>query len=346
MFQNLRNFRRSKKLFGQALFILSAFAMWSLFAGSLCAITVTNTTTDTILFADDFESAPSVGSLAFPDHTGDHDPDNGLLPGFWSISEPDVAFAGDRQGNVQVINRTDSPDPGPSQGMNYLRIGREDADSNPGTDAMFDIPATSGQTIFVDLMFATNHSGNSSNGGIYLRGTTTTSSDAHITTTSFTPGGTVRNNNGLGQSNSGLSYNPSGWNRLMIEYTVGATEFTLWVNGESQVLSTRASEGGFGADVTSITMVRTQGHHQGVQLYLDAVPEPLPGDLNGDGMVNAADYVFWRDTGTGDFQEWFSNFGAASEAASTSAATAVPEPASICLVFVAMFIAFGTLRRR
>jgi len=67
--------------------------------------------------------------------------------------------------------------------------------------------------------------------------------------------------------------------------------------------------------------------------------EPLEGDFNGDGFVDAADYVAWRD-GLGadyepsDFTVWVSNYGAAALSSSAPAA-AVPEPAGVVLLAVA-----------
>ena len=73
---------------------------------------------------------------------------------------------------------------------------------------------------------------------------------------------------------------------------------------------------------------------------------PVPGDYNGDGMVDAADYTVWRDsegqTGSGlpadgdgsgtvdsgDYTLWANNFGG------PGAATAVPEPASVLFALV------------
>jgi hypothetical protein len=85
---------------------------------------------------------------------------------------------------------------------------------------------------------------------------------------------------------------------------------------------------------------------------LDDLFAVLPGDYNGDGVVAAADYVVWRTAygqqvphwsgadGNGDgivddddFQVWTAGYG--STAGSGAAAAAVPEPASVTLVFVA-----------
>ena len=85
-------------------------------------------------------------------------------------------------------------------------------------------------------------------------------------------------------------------------------------------------------------------------VYLDNVrvgtnPPGVPGDYNGDGTVNAADYALWRDGGAllnevadpgtisaADYTEWRTRFGNASGGGSSSA---VPEPGSVLLAFAA-----------
>ena len=86
----------------------------------------------------------------------------------------------------------------------------------------------------------------------------------------------------------------------------------------------------------------------------------LAGDYNGDGMVDSADYVVWRDTlgdtgaglaadGNGDevidvadFDIWSDNFGASGPPAA-SALAAIPEPATVVLL---AFCVAGTVRAR
>jgi hypothetical protein len=64
-----------------------------------------------------------------------------------------------------------------------------------------------------------------------------------------------------------------------------------------------------------------------------------PGDYNGDGVVDAADYVNWRNgLGTiytqADYNVWLSRFGQSAGSGSSSN-FAVPEPASAWLVLAA-----------
>ena len=73
-----------------------------------------------------------------------------------------------------------------------------------------------------------------------------------------------------------------------------------------------------------------------------------PGDFNGDGVVDAADYIVWRDSlgsttnlaadgnnngvvDAGDFDVWKTNFGNHSVRVSTN--TAVPEPTTMVMLF-------------
>ncbi|HEY3391872.1 MAG TPA: endo-1,4-beta-xylanase [Lacipirellulaceae bacterium] len=61
----------------------------------------------------------------------------------------------------------------------------------------------------------------------------------------------------------------------------------------------------------------------------------LPGDRNGDGAVNAADYVVWRKeniSGRQGYNDWRTNFGR-SAALGTGLVT-VPEPASVVLILM------------
>jgi T5SS/PEP-CTERM-associated repeat protein len=87
------------------------------------------------------------------------------------------------------------------------------------------------------------------------------------------------------------------------------------------------------------------------QLYTTGVLSVgIPGDFNGNGVVDAADYVVWRKgLGTiynqNDYTAWRSRFGqSGGSGAGASVNTAVPEPATLALL---MFAAAGwCLRRR
>ena len=80
----------------------------------------------------------------------------------------------------------------------------------------------------------------------------------------------------------------------------------------------------------------------------------VPGDYNGNGAVDAADYVLWRNGGplqnevdnagvvdAQDYVEWKARFGntSGSGSGSLSTSSAVPEPTA----FMLAFLAIGTL---
>lgn len=90
------------------------------------------------------------------------------------------------------------------------------------------------------------------------------------------------------------------------------------------------------------------------QFELFSIPlfsDDQPGDFNGDGLVDAADYTVWRD-GLGseydmnDYADWKNNFGENSTSGNTTAAT-VPEPASwVMLTCILAWIAMSAQSRK
>jgi hypothetical protein len=81
------------------------------------------------------------------------------------------------------------------------------------------------------------------------------------------------------------------------------------------------------------------------QLYttgmLSVVISPLAGDYNGNGIVDAADYIVWQNFGStytqGDYDVWKSTFGNSAATGSQLAggqSTAVPEPGVAILLLV------------
>ena len=99
------------------------------------------------------------------------------------------------------------------------------------------------------------------------------------------------------------------------------------------------------------------------ELMASRAAPTLPGDYNDNGAVDAADYVLWRKlsgtsdaradgdndgtVGPGDYAVWRTNFGRTPGAAASAGhlASAVPEPASIMLVAMSMFVVMMRRRR-
>ncbi|MEM9186706.1 MAG: hypothetical protein AAGB00_09450 [Planctomycetota bacterium] len=89
--------------------------------------------------------------------------------------------------------------------------------------------------------------------------------------------------------------------------------------------------------------------------YDSLVQTGTPGDFNGDGMVDAADYTVWRDGfevgdfGAADYLTWRDNFGEGTlntaVLASQATAPPAPEPTGIALVAAAALAALPRRRR-
>lgn len=100
---------------------------------------------------------------------------------------------------------------------------------------------------------------------------------------------------------------------------------------------------------------------EAIGLWKAATGQGTPGDYNGNGVVDAADYVRWRDTlGTqtalpndstpgmvtqDDYAVWRQNFGGGASAAGAAGGTAVPEPATWGLALLAAGAAWAVRRR-
>jgi len=83
-------------------------------------------------------------------------------------------------------------------------------------------------------------------------------------------------------------------------------------------------------------------------------PPTLLGDYNGNGIVDGADYVRWRNGGIGSYAEWRSNFGktagsgaflGSGDSLSPAGISGVPEPNSLWCVLVALPLAVAIRRR-
>lgn len=95
-----------------------------------------------------------------------------------------------------------------------------------------------------------------------------------------------------------------------------------------------------------------------IRLWNSTTPVGVPGDYNGNGTVDAADYVLWRNGGNlqnegvtpgsntaEDYTYWRSRFGATA-GSGVGAATAVPEPAAMMLVLAGICGKFWYRRSR
>lgn len=107
-------------------------------------------------------------------------------------------------------------------------------------------------------------------------------------------------------------------------YFENATTTNLYGEGE-QIFGT-----GFGGTVT-ISYVGGTGN----DVLLNLVAAGLSGDHNGDGLVDAADYVAWRKLGIDGAQgytDWKTNFGDSTPGAGNN--SNVPEPGAWIMITI------------
>ena len=97
---------------------------------------------------------------------------------------------------------------------------------------------------------------------------------------------------------------------------------------------------------------------ESIRVMLPAQPS-VPGDYNNNGVVDAADYVIWRNGGPlanevatigsvtpEDYTEWKARFGnTAAGSGSAVGGAAVPEPAGLMLLQLVASLAIGTRSR-
>jgi hypothetical protein len=103
----------------------------------------------------------------------------------------------------------------------------------------------------------------------------------------------------------------------------------------------------------SILLTSNQGSAASMTVLINP-NAALTGDFNGNGVVDAADYVFWRGGGTtyttNSYAIWRSQFGQTPGSPGSGAAAgfangaAVPEPSAVTLMLVAAVIL--AIRRR
>jgi len=146
--------------------------------------------------------------------------------------------------------------------------------------------------------------------------------------------------------------------RAVISFDASLAESKLWID---PVDETSASVSHTGASTSIGTIInriilRQADDYAGKQFVDNVVvattfAEALNGgvtgngDFNGDGFVDAADYVVWRknDGSQDGYNEWLANFGSVAGSGSVAVA-GVPEPASALLLMVSVGLLSGMRR--
>ena len=213
--------------------VLEAF---TLLATSVQAVTIINKTSGKLLFYDDFEAAPAVSETAYPDAGGDDDPVARI--GTWAADETGPT-------NVQVAayfgDGTNDPAATP-QGTNYLRVVRHTdsvaqarvqlsaAQTNAGdvihTEAMVWIPGSVNWGAF-QIQLVGSAGDTDYRGNVIIANTSGSSGEVKAWDfTLVTPN----------WIDSTLDWRVNAWQKWEIDYTVGATNYTLAIDGASKTL--------------------------------------------------------------------------------------------------------------
>jgi hypothetical protein len=115
-------------------------------------------------------------------------------------------------------------------------------------------------------------------------------------------------------------------------------------NGKPAEPQATATDSTFASGIAGIAYDEDDPNTSAIYRYVAAQGTPFvdtrPGDLNNDGRVDAADYVFWRNGAVvpdpAVYATWRANFGVGAGAAS-HVASAVPEPAGLYPILFLLF---------
>jgi hypothetical protein len=216
-------------------------------------ISVTNTTTNTVVFSDE----------GFEDDTVATSP-NAPTVGSW-VPLPQTTTG------ASVSN---AASPGPYDGANYLTMNRVSG-AFPNTadeSAVFSAPVPVGETMHASFAFQYQATGASSvEFNLYSGSTRRVIILAEADYAGF-PNYYAVSGSGSATVTSNLAIKPGQWQTIGIDYTAGSSDLTLTVDGTSQVL-TGAVTGG------AVDRIRFNTGASNTTYYIDAVPVPEPTSL-------------------------------------------------------------------
>ena len=308
-----------------------------------------------VFFQDDFESNTTVSTAAWPDASGDYDPDNPAV-GSWTVREDGPEFA-------QVSSFTGGVPTSAHSGSNYLISGFNGLlDPTFNSQGLTTANLTSSvDQATVDFWVWANDDQFDVIRGRDLAGTNETTFELTLF-----GGFEVKweSKGGAGGLELDAQLINNAWNHIVLEFDGVAEMAHITVNdGPTESFSTDLDP-----QYTPNTFDTLQFRSEYTGFFDDvliSIPlAGLPGDYNGNGVVDAADYTFWlanlggdasafangsRDPGNSgpvnnaDYAFWKTNIGNAA-GGGTGRAAAVPEPTA--LAFVAITICLAALCRR
>ena len=223
------------------------------------AITITNVTTNTVLFHDNFEALLPVSTIAALDGSGDFDPV--AITGSYLYEEGGFVDL------VQVTNFDDGTlsGPGAFEGGKYLRI----VSGTQETQADLATTPSIGDHINIAFMAYFTTFGTSGNQAVFkIRGNGLGGDDQKAGARA-TVGGAVADLNG---DPTALTYVLGQWQKWEFDYIIGENTYTMAIDGVSSGPISNLSRGGPGN-------IQGFGFWQGAtegSFYLDAVSIPEP----------------------------------------------------------------------
>ena len=206
----------------RAITMLAVIQVFALVGGAR-AVVVTTSGSSVIRFYDGFEAAHAVAGPT-PAYDFDADPDATI--GSWTVDE-------DHFRRVQVTDSITDPDPGPAQGLNYLRLDRPGAPYDARANAVF--AQQVGGSLRASWMM---HIDDFSGGGqpyIKLLGGGT-SGEQRVRMSLPASGGMVdvqAEPNGGSMASTGLSFALDEWVRLDLDVNLDAGNYTISLSGGS-----------------------------------------------------------------------------------------------------------------
>ena len=331
------------------------------------AVRIYNVTTDTVLFSDDFEGQETAA-------TGQMSPTTEGI----ALSGNGVQGTWDRLGSTTnaQLRVTSEETPGPYQGENYLKINRSNASNSSPRRAVaggFVAPLEMGQEIQISFAYNWGTGGTGAaegSGGPELQFYT----DANETDRVIFMDSSDNNfhfygpedgyDQPIANSVTSLKGDSGVWHTFELGWVVGSADLKLKVdkatnNPEDWETITGALGGAsLGWIPTRLSMSTTRAGVISFDSILPAVSAGIPGDFNGDTIVDGWDLIQWQNSyavdggadanGDGlsngiDFLIWQRNFGTGAEV--VAAATAVPEPGTIYLIALAVTLFSANSRR-
>jgi len=248
---------------------LLATALLAVVATDAGAVIITNTTTGTVLFSDDFE-AVGAGNTSFAGDLGvDFDPV--AAPGAWTIVESDNS-------QIQVTEFDGTDYPGAAQGDNYLWVNRTAGFNRASGD--FAEQANPGDLIRVEFQLYARDFADGAGPDVF----------ALYPVAGGNAGGrlarlNINGNNDITQNgvDTGLDWANDTWQTWTLDIVVGGATYDLTV-GDDTAAGLALENFPTAAAISSFRF----GSNTATEYFVDAIPEPSSLLLAGMGLLGIA----------------------------------------------------------